>query len=91
MSQRLLHQLRPLPQCEQPYAWILDSRNKQSVVLNLKDPAQADALRTMLTTADVVIENYRPGTMEKLGLGEGDRAAILALLSEGAVEGTGVT
>jgi formyl-CoA transferase len=49
--------------------WTVQSRNKQSIALNLKDPrAQAIALELALQ-ADVVIENYRPGVLEKWGLG----------------------
>jgi crotonobetainyl-CoA:carnitine CoA-transferase CaiB-like acyl-CoA transferase len=49
--------------------WTVQSRNKQSVALNLKDPrAQAIALELALQ-ADVIIENYRPGVLEKWGLG----------------------
>lgn len=56
----------------EPAAYMMMNRNKRGIVLNLKDPAHADALRAMLGTADVVIENYRKGTMEKLGLGYED-------------------
>jgi len=45
------------------------NRNKRGVVLDLKNPEGNAVLRRMLSTADVVIENYRKGTMEKLGLG----------------------
>ena len=44
------------------------NRNKKSVTLNLKDPAGKEALLKLVATADVVTENFRPGTMEKLGL-----------------------
>ncbi len=45
------------------------NRGKESVVLNLKDEADKAVLLRMLETADIVVENNRPGTMEKLGLG----------------------
>ena len=48
------------------------NRNKKSVVLDLKEPAGAAALRDLVARADVVIENFRPGTMERLGLGWDD-------------------
>lgn len=44
------------------------NRNKKSITLNLKDPAGKGALLKLIATADVVTENFRPGTMEKLGL-----------------------
>lgn len=50
-------------------AFLILNRNKRGVVINLKDEAGKEALRDLLGTADVVIENYRPGTMERLGLG----------------------
>jgi crotonobetainyl-CoA:carnitine CoA-transferase CaiB-like acyl-CoA transferase len=50
------------------------NRNKKSVVLDLKCPAGADAARTLIRTADVLIENFRAGSMERLGLGYDDAA-----------------
>jgi crotonobetainyl-CoA:carnitine CoA-transferase CaiB-like acyl-CoA transferase len=50
-------------------AYMMMNRNKRGVALDLKTPAGLAALRRLLSTADVVIENYRQGTMEKLGLG----------------------
>ncbi|BEP28846.1 CaiB/BaiF CoA transferase family protein [Helicovermis profundi] len=45
------------------------NRNKRSIVLNLKDEKQKDVLKELVKNVDVIVENYRPGTMEKLGLG----------------------
>jgi crotonobetainyl-CoA:carnitine CoA-transferase CaiB-like acyl-CoA transferase len=45
------------------------NRNKRGVALNLKLPAAQEALKRMAARADVLTENYRKGTMEKLGLG----------------------
>ena len=45
------------------------NRNKRGIALNLKLPAAQDALKRMAARADVVTENYRQGTMEKLGVG----------------------
>ncbi|WP_454727176.1 MULTISPECIES: CaiB/BaiF CoA transferase family protein [Cupriavidus] len=45
------------------------NRNKQSVALNLKDPADLALARSLILDADVVIENNRPGVMDRLGLG----------------------
>ncbi|MDR1512840.1 MAG: CoA transferase [Propionibacteriaceae bacterium] len=45
------------------------NRNKQSIVLNLKRPDQREAARRIAAQADVLLENFRPGVMERLGLG----------------------
>jgi crotonobetainyl-CoA:carnitine CoA-transferase CaiB-like acyl-CoA transferase len=51
------------------------NRNKRSVVLNLKDPADRDAARRLSLTADVVMENFRPGVLGRFGL---DHASLTA-------------
>ena len=50
-------------------AFAMLNRNKRGAVLDLKTPAGAAAARHMLARCDVAIENFRPGTMERLGLG----------------------
>ena len=50
-------------------AFMAMNRNKRGIALNLKLPAAREALKRMIARADVVTENYRQGTMEKLGLG----------------------
>lgn len=49
--------------------WYLQSRNKKSVCVNLKSPEGVEIVRKLASEADVVIENLRPGALEKLGLG----------------------
>ena len=49
--------------------WEVQSRNKRSVALDLRIPEGQDAVRALLREADVVIENFKPGTMEAWGLG----------------------
>ena len=49
--------------------WQVQSRNKRSVALDLKDPAAQDIVRRLAADADVLIENFRPGAMEGWGLG----------------------
>ena len=49
--------------------WFVQARNKRSLTLNLKAPEGIEIIKTLLTDADILIENFRPGTLEKLGLG----------------------
>lgn len=49
--------------------WYLQSRNKKSIAVNLKSPDGLDVVKQLARSADVVIENFRPGGLEKLGLG----------------------
>jgi crotonobetainyl-CoA:carnitine CoA-transferase CaiB-like acyl-CoA transferase len=49
--------------------WKTYARNKRSIVLNLRHAAAKDALKRLVATADVLIENFRPGTLEEMGLG----------------------
>ena len=49
--------------------WKTYARNKRSIVLDLRQHAAKDALLRLVRTADVFIENYRPGTLEEMGLG----------------------
>ena len=49
--------------------WFLQARNKKSVTVNLKTEAGQGIVRELVATADVLIENFRPGTLEKWGLG----------------------
>lgn len=48
--------------------WKTYGRNKRSMMLNLRDDAHRQALLALLDTADVFIENFRPGTLERMGL-----------------------
>jgi crotonobetainyl-CoA:carnitine CoA-transferase CaiB-like acyl-CoA transferase len=49
--------------------WYLQSRNKKSVCVNLKSPDGIEIVKRLAADADVMIENLRPGALEKLGLG----------------------
>lgn len=45
------------------------NRNKKSLTVNLKDPRGAELLHQLIVRADVLVENFRPGTLERLGFG----------------------
>lgn len=49
--------------------WFVQARNKRSLTLNLKHPEGLLIIKQLLADADILIENFRPGTLEKLGLG----------------------
>src|SRR5580704_8380906 len=53
----------------QPLFWKTYARNKRSLVLDLRVAAARDALLRLAAGADVLIENYRPGTLEEMQLG----------------------
>lgn len=53
----------------EPLWWNVIARNKQSLTLDLRQPRGQELLRELATQADVLIENFRPGTMERWGLG----------------------
>jgi hypothetical protein len=56
------------PEGGDAYMWQTVGRGKRSVVLDLKTGAGLDAASTLIDHADVLIENFRPGTLERLGL-----------------------
>jgi crotonobetainyl-CoA:carnitine CoA-transferase CaiB-like acyl-CoA transferase len=51
-------------------SFVNNNRNKRSIVLKLKNPAELDVLKRLAATADVFTQNYRPGVAERLGVGE---------------------
>lgn len=50
--------------------WSVQARNKKSLTANLKHPEGLAAVRRLAAEADIVVENFRPGVLEKLGLGQ---------------------
>jgi formyl-CoA transferase len=49
--------------------WYAQARNKKSVAVNLKDPDGQEVVRRLVAGADILVENFRPGALEKWGLG----------------------
>jgi len=72
-------------------AYMMMNRNKRGISLNLKDQGAVEVLRKLLADADVVVENYRLGTMEKLGLSYEDLAAANPRLIYCEISGFGRT
>ncbi|MDP4909320.1 MAG: CoA transferase [Burkholderiaceae bacterium] len=56
--------------------WAAHARNKRSVTLDLRQPEGQEVIRQLAADADILIENFRPGAMEKWGLGFKDLHAI---------------
>lgn len=71
--------------------WYVQSRNKDCVALNLKDPAAIARIHDMIRETDIVVENFRPGVMEKLGLGWEALSAINPGLVMVRISGFGQT
>jgi crotonobetainyl-CoA:carnitine CoA-transferase CaiB-like acyl-CoA transferase len=71
--------------------WYLQSRNKKSIAVDLKSPEGADVVRALASSADVIIENFRPGGLEKLGLGWADLSALNPNLVMVRISGYGQT
>jgi len=57
-------------------AWLTEARNKKSITLNLREPEGNALFKQLVKSADVVCENFRPGTLEKWGLGWEDLKQI---------------
>lgn len=67
------------------------NRNKESVTLNLKHPDGRRVLDQLIDRADVLVENFRPGTLERMGLGPNDLATRCPRLVYCSVSGFGHT
>ena len=71
--------------------WQVQSRNKRSIALDLKEPEARDIVRRLAIDADVLIENFRPGAMESWGLGPEDLLQLNPRLVMLRISGYGQT
>ena len=71
--------------------WQIQSRNKRSIALDLKQAEAQDIVRQLVKDADVLIENFRPGAMEGWGLGPDELLAINPKLIMLRISGYGQT
>jgi len=71
--------------------WQVQSRNKKSISLDLKTPQAQEIIRTLILECDVLIENFRPGTLEEWGLDPKDLLTINPRLIILRVSGYGQT
>jgi len=81
---------RTKPKGHSPW-WPVIGRNKKSVTLDLRTPEGRDVARALIAKADVVVENFRPGTLEKWGMGYDDLARDNPGLVMARVSGFGQT
>jgi formyl-CoA transferase len=65
------------------------NRGKRSITLNLREPVAIDIARQLIRSADVLLENMRPGAMDRLGLGYAELSAINSGLVYASVTGFG--
>ena len=65
---RMLPQLKPLPECEENYCWVLTARGKKSIALDVRKPEGREVARALVRRADVFITNLHPSVLEKLGM-----------------------
>jgi crotonobetainyl-CoA:carnitine CoA-transferase CaiB-like acyl-CoA transferase len=71
--------------------WKLVNRNKRTIALDLKNPDDLELLRRLIREANVLVENFRPGTLERLGLGPAELHAVNPQLVITRVTGFGQT
>lgn len=67
------------------------NRNKESFAADLKNPEHLSQIKKLITHADVLIQNFRPGVMERIGLGYDEVAKLNPKLVYGMVTGYGTT
>ncbi len=72
-------------------SFLNNNRNKRSMALDLKDPAAKDVLLRLAATADVFIQNFRPGVVERMGLGEDAIRAVKPDIVYVSISGFGET
>src|SRR5947209_8981219 len=58
-----------ITQADDSLLWLQECRNKKSATLDLRKPEGAEVLKRLVMQADVFVENFQPGTLEKWGLG----------------------
>jgi crotonobetainyl-CoA:carnitine CoA-transferase CaiB-like acyl-CoA transferase len=86
---RLIPGMSNTPKCEHNYAWILGSRTKRGIALDLKTPSGQDVLRKLVESADVLVTNYPPKVRARLGLDYEPLKAINPRLVYAALTGYG--
>jgi len=70
-------------------SFLNNNRNKRSVALDLKHPAALQALLRLIATADVFVQNFRPGVADRMGLGEAAVRAVAPRIVYVSISGFG--
>lgn len=81
----------PPLQGEESAAYIVNNRNKRGIAVDLKTPEGCQIIRRLASRSDILIENFRTGTMEEFGLGYESLAALNPRLIYCSVKAFGVT
>jgi crotonobetainyl-CoA:carnitine CoA-transferase CaiB-like acyl-CoA transferase len=81
-----LRRLGTTTECGDTLVWLSEARNKKCITLNLATDRGRELLRQLAAKCDIIVENFRPGTLEKWGLGYDElkklnRGAILVRIS----------
>jgi len=70
-------------------SFLNNNRNKRSITLDLKSPSGVDAVKRLAAISDVVVQNFRPGVVERLGVGEDELRAVKPDLIYVSISGFG--
>ena len=90
-NRRIMHDSSNYPEGEVNYPWQMDSRNKRSLVLDLKQPAARAALDRLIATSDVLVCNFPPPVRDKLKLAYDDVKRVNPKLIYASLTGYGET
>ncbi len=74
-----------------PASFLNNNRNKRSITIDLKTDAGRDALKRVAAGADVFVQNFRPGVVDRLGIGEADIRAVAPNIVYVSISGFGET
>ena len=71
-----LRQFGTITDCGDSLVWLSEARNKKTITLDLRKPEGVELFKKLVAESDVVLENFRPGTLEKWGVGFDTLSAI---------------
>lgn len=71
-----LRKFGTMHECGDSLVWLSEARNKKAITLNLRDPQGAQLLKKLVAEADIIVENFRTGTLESWGVGYEDLKAV---------------